>query len=270
VDFDKVIDQDNETLISLKRTKEISKEDVEAVPEWNWLSKQYAKCDSRESIYKAALSIINSFLYQRRIVFGLTRENTAEIAKNDRNWVTRVGWSNDYFPQVLRFMITHKFIEQIKYDGYGARKQAIYRVVHPDLLRFLQLDADKQLQETIDFVNYANKTRLPKSVHRIEVEFTKGRWDTLFSVIWRDSKNGFVEMWEEHAKGVAANDKFEEEIEKLIADGAADSVVDPMYAKLQDERFRLEDLQFEILAKQYYASIAYYKAMPSRPTTGRY
>lgn len=249
-DITKKIEIDSNNLVSLRAVKRISDTDREYHKEWNWLGSQYVSVENiGESIHKACLSVINAILYQRRIVFCLTRDGMRSLVKNDKNFLSDVGWSDSYYPKVIGFLKRSGIIEQIKYEGFNSRKPPMYEVKTDDLLCFFKaVDRNEQYNQSFDFVNYGDKETLPKTISQ---KFRR--------VIEANADKNYPEVKEEL-------DKLQEHAEKLyhIADAksAEENSTEEECAKLWDDHAEaineFDKKWNKHLAREYYNNLHYY------------
>jgi len=118
-------------------------------PEYEFLKTQYDTV--RLPVGRAITSIINSILYQRRIVFCMTRRLTEEMVRSDGNHEDSIAFRHECWPAVIGKLCGNKFIREVRKGLDGML--SIWEVVDPELLSFLQdKSRDEQLQETIQFV----------------------------------------------------------------------------------------------------------------------
>lgn len=128
---------------------------------------------------RAMVSIVNSIITHRRVVFAMSRDLNLELTKADPNWKKShgVGFGTDQGKKILSFLTT-KLLE-----GLSAKTDEgchIYMVKDPTLLAYLEslgADADKQLAEVMAFVD---KGKRNTSLHRSKEELN----DTLHRAVF--------------------------------------------------------------------------------------
>lgn len=147
------LDKLKENLVVLKHTKTIREEDLN-LPEWYELKQDYDEITDAKD--RVVVSIKNSILFQRRLVFCLTRETTRELIKNDKNWKKTVGLSNDYWSQINYILFNSGLVELVQKSN-GKGQATIYKVIDKDILKTLQVNFDEQMKEVVDFAN-ANRS----------------------------------------------------------------------------------------------------------------
>ncbi len=135
------------TLVTLKHTHKITKDDLD-LPEWWILDEHY---DHATNTYDRLLvSIYNSILTQRRLVFCLTRDATQELLKNDKNWSEETGFSPNMWKQYLAHIQKCGLKEVRKGTG---KMPSIFEITDPDVLSLLKADRDAQLAQCIEFAD---------------------------------------------------------------------------------------------------------------------
>lgn len=161
-DFKEIIEKDSNTLVVLKKTKRLEESDL-LNKKWKWMWKQYDGCENeKDSTAKTCISIVNSILYQNRRYFCLTRENVERIIRNDENWKSKVGYSNESYRHIIRFLTKNEFIQDIPYHGYTSKKPKMFKVIDVELLEFISANEKDQEKELADFLTHKNLKLPPK------------------------------------------------------------------------------------------------------------
>lgn len=143
---------DRGSYVILKATKQITKSDIENDPAWAMVAEEYLGCKDSEWLTKATVSILNSIIYQRRVVFILNRSCLRDLLKKDINWEPSLGLKNDRYSSIIR-RICKGLVEkvgEVKVNNAG-RYAMIFKVVHPEVLKYLQVDTNEQLKEAQNF-----------------------------------------------------------------------------------------------------------------------
>jgi hypothetical protein len=145
-------------LVVLSSTKLIQQEDIENDPAWRFVAEEYKNCQNDSWKNKAAVSLLNSIIFQRRIVFVLTRNNLRDLLASDENWEKPLGLKNDNYKKLL-CMLYSGLLEKIilPVNPKTGRDIMILKVVHPEVLKFLQVNVEDQLKQTVNFVEGADK-----------------------------------------------------------------------------------------------------------------
>jgi len=166
----KVMQSVKNNRIILKSTKLITKEDSINDPAWEVMSKEYEEAQDSEWSVKAIISIVNSIIYQRRLVFLMTRNSLRDLLNSDKNWNKPIGLKTDNYKFILRIMYktVGELVESFE-SKRNNRKFSIIKVNNPDILKFLSVNYDEQLQETKDFL----ETPSLKKDHKISVKKNK-------------------------------------------------------------------------------------------------
>lgn len=150
-------------LIVLSAIRVISEQDVKHCADLKWLNKQYTECQNAQNTTKVAISVINSILYQKNIVFGITRKNLRDIISSDTNWNNTVGLSNSKYNEVLSFLIRNNFIKQVDYDHESTRYLGLYEVCDVEILGFLSGNREEHLTRAIAFAKLKNEKPAKKA-----------------------------------------------------------------------------------------------------------
>ena len=156
------IEKAKQKLVSLKSTRAISKADLE-FPEWIELQEVYKSISEKSD--KPIVSILNSILHQRRVYFVMTRDSVRELVKSDANWKGSAGLSNDNWGTLLVTMENAGLIKCVQVGMPKADRQtdgtlkagrktkaSIFKVIDPEVLKYLVIDEEKQFQECVDFI----------------------------------------------------------------------------------------------------------------------
>jgi hypothetical protein len=149
----KVMQNVKNNRIVLKSTKLITEEDIANDPAWEVMAKEYADSQDSEWSVKAIISIVNSIIYQRRLVFLVTRDSLRDLLNSDKNWVKSIGLKTDNYKFILKILYktVGELVESFE-SKRNNRKFSIIKVNNPDILKFLSVNYDEQLKETKDFL----------------------------------------------------------------------------------------------------------------------
>lgn len=161
----KLEEADRGSYVILKSTKLIQKEDIENDPAWDMVAQEYEEAKDSEWLTKATVSIINSIIFQRRVVFLMNRDNLRNLLKNDKNWDAGIGLKAENYSSIIR-RICKGLVEkvgEVKINAAG-RYVMIFKVVHPDLLKFLQVDVIEQLKEAQNFQKKKTKQEVEDDI----------------------------------------------------------------------------------------------------------
>jgi len=155
-----------EKLITLQKTKKITKDDP---PEWLHLKEAYDACN--DSIERTVVSLLNSIMYQRRIYFVLTRDVTANLVREDKNHKMKTAFRNSLWPTIIA-----KCTNELNMLELVAKENnvAAYKCIDETINNYIKIDEQKQLQETIEFIENMNgKSQYGDGIG--DVESKKGR-----------------------------------------------------------------------------------------------
>lgn len=141
------LDELKKNLFVLKHTRKITKDDLR-LPEWYEMAEDYKVISA--TIDKAVLSVKNAIIYQRRLIFCLTRNETRNLVNNDPNWKTKSGLSNENYQAVIKVLIDVGLIKEIKKGS--TKSPSVYEVTDLDVLKALNLNIEEQRQEVFKFV----------------------------------------------------------------------------------------------------------------------
>lgn len=149
-------EMEDKGFICLKYTCQIN-EDMLRKPIYKWLKNNYKGVKS--SVGRAMCSILNSILFQDRIIFVMTRKEAQSMVCSDKNHKNhkkhKSSFSNKLWPVIIAKMCDANIIKFI-YHGKGKIPNA-FEVVHPDLLKTIQgKNRDEQLIETVEFLDKRN------------------------------------------------------------------------------------------------------------------
>ena len=145
--FNQIVQESAKKMVILNRTKEIKPDDLD-FPEWKFMQMAYDDEVNMTWLTKAIASVTNSILYQRRIYFCLERNNVRKVLKNDKNWKSQIGLSNDKYSSLIFELVNSGLIEAVDQD---CRPQ-IYKLVQPEIVKLIKVDEALQYSEVIDFV----------------------------------------------------------------------------------------------------------------------
>lgn len=141
---------------SLQRVRKITNEDLEANPKWSFLKGEYeaveANHPNNDWMHWLIPPLINSILYQERVYFVLSRDQFRnQVIKEDQNWTIergRTGFGNSKWSPFLEYLKEEGFI--VHYNE-GSNNTNIYKVVHPELLKYLKINENEQLQACLEY-----------------------------------------------------------------------------------------------------------------------
>lgn len=148
------LDELKENLVILKYTRKINDSDL-LLPEWFTLAADYKAAEDEQTIIKALISLRNAIIFQRRVVFCLSRDCTRELINQDKNWKQSPGLKNENYKLIISMAIQLNMIKEVQ---KGRSKQlSVYEVIDNELLQILKINVDAQTQEVFDFVNRKSK-----------------------------------------------------------------------------------------------------------------
>lgn len=137
----------SENLVFLRYTHKINKQDAKIIPEWKFLSEQYDTVD--DQVTAVLMSIQNSLIYQKRLIFTVSRDSLRELVTNDKNWGIRkksFGLSNGQYKTIRHHLrLIAEKIEDIVV-GYGTI--SIFEVTDEELLNIIKVNRDEQYAQT--------------------------------------------------------------------------------------------------------------------------
>ncbi len=144
----------------LQITNTVVDKDVFPHEIWVWLRTQYENITESDPVSRAACSIINSFLYQERVYFAISRRSIQTLIKNDKNFSKHyrgVGFKSTYYSKILHFLMSNDIIKKVE-DGSDTTASG-FQVVDEHCLSFLsrKIDLQKQRHEISEFCNNINK-----------------------------------------------------------------------------------------------------------------
>jgi len=140
--------KDAENLITLQKTKKITKDDL---PEWLHLKEAYD--ETEDSIQRTIVSLFNSIMYQRRLYFVLTRDATKRLVREDKNHKIKTAFRNNYWQTIIAKCTNElKMLELVAIEN----NVAVYKCIDETIRNYIKIDEQKQLQETIDYINSIN------------------------------------------------------------------------------------------------------------------
>jgi len=138
----------------LKMVKHITPQDTEADEAWNMVKQEYETCQKEDWATKATVTVINSILFHRRVYFVLSRDGLRGLLKTDPNWEKPIGLKNENYSFLLsRFYCG--LIEKVedRTVPFTGRNLTIYKVIDKDILRFLSIEPEKQLDEVRKYID---------------------------------------------------------------------------------------------------------------------
>ncbi len=139
-------------LIALKKTRTITEDDL-FLPEWETLKKEYDSHQNGEWIDKAIVSLLNSAIFQRRVVFVLAKRPFRELAKSDKNWKRSIGLKDENWKVFIQEITGRDIVKCIHRADKGS---FVYEIVENDILDLINIDISSQREEAIKFANEMN------------------------------------------------------------------------------------------------------------------
>lgn len=139
-------------LICLKKTRAINEDDL-WLPEWDTLKKEYDAHQNGEWIDKAIVSLLNSAIFQRRVVFVLAKRSFRELAKSDKNWKKPIGLKDENWKTLIFEVINRDIVKCIHKTDKG---RLVYEIIENDILKMINISVDEQRKEAIEFANELN------------------------------------------------------------------------------------------------------------------
>jgi hypothetical protein len=147
--------------VLLQKVRKITNDDIEADPRWAFLKGEYeaveANHPNNDWMHWCLVSLLNSILYQNRIYFVTTRDTFRKfVMKPDQNWnieyskkTGRFGFGDTKWTPFLDYCYDNNIMEKV----YEKNNTSVYKVTHPELLKFLKPNEEGQYKESVDFVN---------------------------------------------------------------------------------------------------------------------
>lgn len=139
-------------LICLKKTRHITQDDL-FLPEWETIKKEYDELQGGEWVDKAIVSLLNSALFQRRVVFVLAKRSFRELAKSDKNWTRQIGLKDENWKSLIQEITSRDIVKCIHKTEKG---RLVYEIIEEDILNLLNIDVNAQRNEAIQFANEMN------------------------------------------------------------------------------------------------------------------
>ncbi len=149
-----LVAQDIKTNPVLTHVRKINSNDCQLLIS---LLQEYAQLDLDSPAYqKAFLSVAATIILQERVYFCLTRRGLAELMKNDSNYpenITKTFMSSNFNLILAKLTNVFNLFELVKPGDKKKRSAAVYKVSHPEILKYLQdkVDQNKQLNQCLDF-----------------------------------------------------------------------------------------------------------------------
>jgi hypothetical protein len=139
--------------IILQETTKITQREINLDPKWKWMATQYkGLTGKKDPLRKAVCCVLNAIITHGRPVVGITRDLTRQLIISDKNWNSRMRFSNENYKVVLAIMVEKGFIKQIPYKTTNKKKVFCYRVVHPGLRKYIVRDDETCEREFMDFI----------------------------------------------------------------------------------------------------------------------
>src|SRR5574343_1572376 len=138
-----------ETLVVLKKTRKIEAQDLSLL-EWQMLKNEYDENAKSEWVDKALVSMLNSIVFQRRVVFILTKRAFRELCQSDMNWTKKIGLKDESWKTFIHEATGRQLIKKVYGTSNG---RLVYELINKEILDLLMIDRAKQYQEAIDFAN---------------------------------------------------------------------------------------------------------------------
>lgn len=137
--------------IRLEQVKLITNNEQDPV----WLSIKNFYETATDPYERMWLSLMNSILYHKRIVFCMSRDISMAFMRNDPNFKNEpTAMANATWKGLLKELFNNKKIKELK-RAHG-RGLNIYQVISPGVLSILgndwKIDAHAQAQECLDFI----------------------------------------------------------------------------------------------------------------------
>jgi hypothetical protein len=157
LDLNANIENARRNLICLQYTRTITKEDLH-LPEWIEFKAGYDKFQDANTAVQAHISALNAIIYQRRMVFCVTRKGLQELRRSDKNWEKRTAFRHEQYREVLRLLF--EYVELVKVPKkLNPRSLLVLRVTKKSILDYLASDHAKQLEETLAFIQSAKEVK---------------------------------------------------------------------------------------------------------------
>lgn len=155
-------------MICLRFTKTLDEEALR-LPEWLLLKEDYKLLEKDSSVNRAIVTIINSIIYQRRVVFCLTRRLLRQLVTGDNNWKKRGTLANEKYSDVLKALFKWGYVEKVEIpEKSNPRGILVLRLVDKDFLEFVKVSEETQLSEVIKFIeeDLTSKEEVDRKVDR--------------------------------------------------------------------------------------------------------
>jgi hypothetical protein len=262
LDIKSMLKSETQNLHFLKETYLIKKKDLRS-PKWNWLYKQYQSLqDEKTSVGKTVVTILNSIIYQNKQFFFLTRENIKDLLKADVNWSEPVGFSEHKYKEIISFMVRNGIIAFEAYEGFNSRKPSMYKVISPDILKFIN-NKNQQKQELEDFIKKSSKSKgLPEFIYKSKVK-VDNKWLDCFGLLVSKSYENHPDRYDSIKKLEniiqEMNNKFD-----LIAEDKKPEVEKDIFKKEKE----LESLKYKLWYKEYFENENFYKNLEKKEKGG--
>ncbi len=148
--FLKAMEKFNRGVVLLQKTTFITEELKEIQP-WKDLAEFYL--NTKDPVFRAALSILNALYTQKRKYFSLTRRSLEELVKMDANHEGNAGIAHKSYPSVRAFIQdTAQYCKLFASGARGIGKADTFEVVDPEILKFIgDEDLDSQKEQALQF-----------------------------------------------------------------------------------------------------------------------
>ena len=140
--------------VTLQKVRKITEEDMGANPKWVALQAGYESVENNPNsdwMHYLLQSLLNSIIYQERIFFVLSRDAfRKDILQKDCNWSKIPGFKNN------KWTVFTDYLEDegiLKHYNKGTNNTKIYEVIDEEVLSYLEVDRNKQIEETEEYAS---------------------------------------------------------------------------------------------------------------------
>lgn len=152
--FNSIEEQADKALVMLDRTIKLNEEVIKQ-PVYQMLHEAYAEAESKNPRatwkVKATISIMNAAITQGRMAFILTKQSIKPVIRGDENWTKKLGFKDSNYAS-LRMTLQNGTLEEVETVG----RFTIFKVVHPMILQFFNVDVQKQADQAIEVARGMN------------------------------------------------------------------------------------------------------------------
>lgn len=127
---------------------------------WDAIKELYAKTKHNDGYSRAAISLLNALVTQRRTHFVFTRDATRELVMQDKNWASYKALDQKKYPELCDYMQQEFCTVFAKGKGkYSAFGQELTNKVLLDYILSFGIDAAAQKEQTQLFIDKQSATK---------------------------------------------------------------------------------------------------------------